>query len=58
MFYDYYSILEINHTATLEDIRKAYIKQAHKWHPDKNPGKDTAKQMQEISYHRLRRWYE
>jgi len=49
MFTDYYSILDIPHTATFEDIKKAYRKQALIWHPDKNPGKDTVKRMQEIN---------
>jgi len=49
MFVDYYAILEISQTATKAEIKSAFKRQAVKWHPDKNPGKDTTKKMQEIN---------
>lgn len=49
MFKDYYAILEIVETASLEEIKFAFNKQALKWHPDRNLGVDTTKRMQEIN---------
>lgn len=33
---DYYEVLGLTKTATLDDIKKGYRKLALKWHPDKN----------------------
>ncbi len=49
MFKDYYAILEVGENATQEELKAAFKKQAFKWHPDRNLGKDTIKQMQEIN---------
>ena len=49
MFKNYYSILGIPETSTLAQIKAAYRAQALKWHPDKNPDRDTTELMKDIN---------
>jgi curved DNA-binding protein CbpA len=49
MIKDYYSILQIDASATVAEIKQAYRRLAKTWHPDKNPGDPNARtQFNEI----------
>jgi DnaJ-class molecular chaperone len=46
---DYYGLLEISKDADFDAIKKAYRKQAVKWHPDKNNSSEAADMFKSIS---------
>ncbi|EPQ30548.1 uncharacterized protein PFL1_02073 [Pseudozyma flocculosa PF-1] len=54
-FFDYYELLQVEQTATVDEIRKSYRKLALKHHPDKNP--DNVERANKI-FHKLQEAYE
>lgn len=47
---DYYEVLGVSRGASTDEVRKAYLKLAHKYHPDKTGGdKEAETQLKEIN---------
>ncbi|CAF0780076.1 unnamed protein product [Brachionus calyciflorus] len=52
---NYYEILELDESASEDDIKKSYRRLALKWHPDKNP---TNQREAEIRFKQISEAYE
>ncbi|MGB1749850.1 MAG: DnaJ domain-containing protein, partial [Dehalococcoidia bacterium] len=46
---DYYEVLGVSRDATAEDLKKAFRKQALKYHPDRNKEEDASDRFKEVN---------
>ena len=46
---DYYEVLGVARDASEQELKSAYRKLAHEYHPDKNPGKEAEERFKEVS---------
>uniref|UniRef100_A0A1J3IVW3 DnaJ-like protein subfamily B member 1 n=1 Tax=Noccaea caerulescens TaxID=107243 RepID=A0A1J3IVW3_NOCCA len=53
---DYYNVLNVNPTASEDDLKKSYRRLAMKWHPDKNP--TTSKREAEAKFKQISEAYD
>ena len=51
---DYYKVLGVEKTATAEEIRRAYHRMAHKYHPDKSSGDEESFKKVNTAYQVLK----
>jgi curved DNA-binding protein CbpA len=46
---DYYTLLKVHPSATLEQVRTAYLRQIGQWHPDRNPSEQATRRTAQIN---------
>ena len=44
----FYDVLGVSSTASIDQVKRGYYKQARKWHPDKNPEDRAAEEKAKI----------